>query len=641
MPFDNIVFDTEANGFLETVDTFHCLWLLDLETGEELDFADQPGFRPIAEGIDILARAKTLWAHNGIKYDYPLVRKFFPDWAPQGRLLDSLVMSRVIWPELAEIDAGRRKKLGARFLLPPGLTGSHSLEAWGFRMGVFKDLYEGGFEAWTPEMHAYCGQDIRATAALVRRILEKDVPDQVCQIEHDFAGVMAKQERHGFRFDEAGAQALYAELVKRRLEIAKELKAAFPPRWVSLGEGVHKRSQRRWVASSVGSTVRGPDRVRGYYEENTQGDTFTRIAWQEFNPSSRQMIAVRLKELGWEPLEFTPSGQPKIDETILEGLPYPQAKVLAEHFLVEKRIGQVAEGDQAWLRLVRNGRIHGAVNPNGAVTGRCTHSRPNVAQVPTVMKPYGAQCRALFLASTAMLLVGADLSGLELRALAHFMARYDGGAYAKVILEGDIHWENSKALGLVAQDEVRDKENPKHKWARDEVAKRFIYAFLYGAGDVKLGSLIEPLADEATQKRVGKRLKAQFLRSLPALKRLIEDVKASAGKGYIKGIDGRRLHIRSDHAALNTLLQSAGALICKVATIFADLELSTRGYVFGVDYANVAHIHDELQLEAKEGLADEVGQVVVAAMQRAGQHFNFRVPIDGEYKLGRNWADTH
>jgi DNA polymerase I-like protein with 3'-5' exonuclease and polymerase domains len=221
--------------------------------------------------------------------------------------------------------------------------------------------------------------------------------------------------------------------------------------------------------------------------------------------------------------------------------------------------------------------------------------------------------------------VGADLAGLELRCLAHFMAKYDEGAYAKVLLEGDIHTVNQQAAGLPTRND----------------AKTFVYAFLYGAGDQKIGSIVLPDGTPEEQKRIGKKLKKSFLKKTPALRALREAVTAAAAKGYIKGLDGRVLSIRSAHAALNTLLQSAGALIAKQATVIAYDNLTTSGMVFGRDWALVAHVHDELQVECKKEIADVVGRVLVQSMQEAGRYFNFRVPIDGEYKHGSNWAETH
>lgn len=642
-------FDVETDGLLDTLSVIHCLVLKDVDTGDVFTCTDHP-YLPhnpglihwsIQQGLDALMMADEIIGHNIIKFDIPAIQIVYPGWAPTGKVTDTLVISRLIWTNLAEEDRIKRVRRG----FPTKLVGSHGLKAWGYRLKVLKGEFgeTTDWMEWSPEMQFYCEQDVIVTEAFWHRQMGVVYSEEAIQLEHDFATYIAMQERHGFAFDEREAARLYSELVARRLEIATELKKAFPPQEVT-----------ETFIPKVNSKKLGYQR----------GVPFTKRWTVEFNPSSRQMIAARLMAFGWQPDEYTPSGQPKIDETILSKLPYPEAALLAEHFMVEKRIGQLAEGEQAWLKLVRRGRIHGSVNTNGAVTGRCTHSTPNVAQTPSVGAPYGAECRSLFTTPAGYSLVGIDLAGLELRCLAHFMARYDGGAYAKVLLEGDIHWANVQALGLT--NEARDEEHqPLHKLYRNG-AKTFIYGFLYGAGDLKIGLIIydivvsakklglpyQHLIDtyfggcenptEAHLKSAGAKLKKSFLAKTPALRRLREDVKAAAQKrGFLVGLDGRRLHIRSDHAALNTLLQSAGALIAKKATVLACLELSTRGYVWGKDYALVAHVHDEMQFEVRTGLEDIVGQIVVEAMQKAGEHFKFRCPIDGEYKFGKNWKDTH
>lgn len=647
-----LAFDIETNGLLDDLNRVHSLVVRDVDTGEVLSCTDhwpsrEPERAPVAAGLELLSKADQIIGHNIIKFDLPALQKVYPRFKPKGEIFDTLVASRLIWTNIADYDHNRSRK--GKF--PGKLIGSHSLEAWGIRLGEWKGDYakimaEQGFDPWASwnlEMQEYCEQDVIVTVKLLEAIEKKNYSAQALKLEHDFAIILAQQERYGFGFDEQKAVALYNKLVKRRLEIGEELKKAFPP-----------------VVQEEVFIPKANNRKMGY----VKGVPFIKRKTVEFNPSSRQMIAQRLKEMGWEPEEFTPSGQPKIDETILSKLPYPEAKLLAEHFLVEKRIGQLAEGEQAWLRLVRKGRIHGSVNTNGAVTGRCTHSNPNVAQVPSVGAPYGAECRELFCVGPGRKLVGADASGLELRCLAHFMARYDDGEYGRILLTGDIHWANTTALGLVTEGTARDEKTfPIHKLFRDG-AKTFIYGFLYGAGDLKVGQIILDIAmrevrdglgesvfkryfkgnrapTEDDLKRVGKRLKKNFLDKTPALAQLRDAVAKAAERGYLIGLDGRRLHVRSAHAALNTLLQSAGALIVKQATVFAYEELSIRGYRFGPDFALVAHVHDEMQIDCREDIAEEVGQVVVQSMVRAGEHFKFRCPIDGEYKVGNNWKETH
>lgn len=346
-----------------------------------------------------------------------------------------------------------------------------------------------------------------------------------------------------------------------------------------------------------------------------------------FNPNSRDHISNRLMKIyGWKPVDRTPSGKPKVDETVLSKLPYPEAKKLAEYMMIQKIIGMLAEGDNAWLKLQKDGRIHGSIITNGAVTGRATHSRPNVGQVPSVKKPLGAACRELFGTYPQL---GCDVSGLELRMLGHFMALHDNGEYAREVIEGDIHTINQKAAGLPTRDH----------------AKTFIYAFLYGAGNGKIGSIV------GKSPMVGGKLRKKFLTKVPALKRLQSGVQAACEtRGHLKGLDGRILHIRSSHAALNTLLQSAGALVCK-QWIVEFVRLLKQHGLYQTDVKIVAWVHDELQIEISENLVcseeneDElrslVGDICVEAIERAGAHFNLRVPLTGEYKIGNNWKDCH
>ena len=576
----DLVFDVEANGFLETATKIHCIVLKDTETGEVTVAVSRD--EQLA-AINKLSSTKRIAGHNIIKFDLPLIKKIYgekfrmPHWK---QVEDTLVLSRLIYSELAEIDT----KLIAQGKIP----GKHSLEAWGHRLGEYKDDYQGGFEELTQEMIDYCIQDVEVTCKLYEKLMSKNYSVQSMDLEHEVAWICAKQERHGFLFDVEGAAKLYGTLSVQRDAILKEMQDTFEPLVIER------------VSVKTGKPLK-PKVI-------------------EFNPSSRQQIADRLmKKYGWKPEFFTPAGQPKVDETILSKLDYPEAKKLAEYFMLEKRIGQLAEGDQAWLRKVdSSNRIHGSVITNGAVTGRATHNNPNLAQVPSVGAPYGKECRGLFKVPKGKKLVGADLSGLELRCLAHYMAKWDEGEYGKILLEGDIHTANQEAAGL----ETRNQ------------AKTFIYAFLYGAGNEKIGKVVGKGAD------AGAKLKTKFLKKLPALKKLVESVVAKAEKDKVlRGLDGRLLHVRSSHAALNTLLQSAGALIAKQALVIFDLMMDEKGWANRVQ--QVAWIHDEIQVECDEDIAEEVGRCAVQSFAEAGEEFDFRIPITGEFKVGSNWAETH
>lgn len=620
-----LVFDIETDGFLDVMTRIHCIVAADIDTGEFYEFTPLN----IRAGIELLSRADELVAHNGFWFDYPAIESIWGQSIRKPRLRDSLAEARLVYSNVTDLDFALQRK--GRGTLPPKLIGSHSLKAWGYRLGVLKgDFGETtDWQTYTPEMLGYCRQDVTVTLELVRRIEAKQYAPEALWMENRISNLMAIQERNGFCFNELAASQLYADLAARRSDVNRELVEAFGWWNQPLAVKTPKRN------------VRFKDPLKGGQTEGAPYTTFTTVT---FNPGSRHHIAKRLTELyGWEPDQFTPDGHPKIDETVLGRMDNPHAKLLAEYFLVEKRIGQLSEGANGWLRLCRGGRIHGRINPNGAVTGRATHMSPNMAQVPSSRAPYGPECRALFGAPDGWVLMGSDASGLELRCLGHFMAKYDDGVYIRALLEGDIHWDNVLALGLVPPGTVRDKHNPQHEWARG-VAKTFIYAYLYGAGSEKIGSIVFPDADAATQAKEGNKLKRRFLKAFPALKALQDAVQIAAKKGFIKGLDGRIIYIRSAHAALNSLLQSAGALICKRWLIELEDLLAAEGLRHGWDgdFAFCAWVHDEVQIACRtQAIADRIGALSQEAMTRTEKAFNSRCPLATDYGTGMTWADTH
>ena len=611
----NIVFDLESDHLVEKATKIHCLVLTDMDTGETKRFNQQPNGSPVEQGLELLQNAEMLVGHNIMGFDIPVLQKLYPNFKPKGNLFDTLIATRLVFPDLKDLDFG---KINGGF--PKELIGSHSLKAWGIRIGLHKGDFKdsASFEVWSPAMEDYCVQDVAVTLKLYRMLLSKNPSPKSIQLEHGFADIMIKQEAYGFKFDEQGAERLCLVLQKRRAELEAGLQSVFPP-------DVEEMKSNLWLTSDGKEWTTKKEAVMAGYKakEVTKGGKKKKVI--PFNPASRDQIASRFIKRGWKPEEFTPDGKPKVDEqvlTALEGLGYAEAKPLLEYLLVSKRLAQIAEGNEAWMKLVKGGRMHGRVITNGAVTGRCTHRNPNMAQVPRVGSAFGKECRSLFVAdkSNGFSLIGADASGLELRCLAHYMHPYDGGQYAKILLEGDIHTANQEASGLPDRNS----------------AKTFIYAFLYGAGSAKIGNII------GKGERAGKEIIDKFQRKLPAIKRLKDAVELAVNtKGYLTGLDGRHLPVRSSHSALNMLLQSAGALIMKQATINFVSTMQHSGYSFGKDYALVAHIHDEMQIEAKTAIADVVGKTAVLGIRKAGLDFGFRCPLDGEYRIGFNWAETH
>jgi DNA polymerase I-like protein with 3'-5' exonuclease and polymerase domains len=357
-----------------------------------------------------------------------------------------------------------------------------------------------------------------------------------------------------------------------------------------------------------------------------------------FNPASRQQIAEKLLSLGWKPKKRTPTAKKyydewiscgpirpvydpskgdawAVDETILQELKFPVAQLIAEYMTFQKRIGQI----ESWLEVVKaDGRVYGRVITNGAVTGRMTHMKPNMAQIPNSGSLYGPECRQCWTVEEGNVLVGCDASGLELRMLAHYMK---DDSYVKTVCEGsskdgsDVHTVNQKAAGLQTRDQ----------------AKTFIYAFLYGAGPAKIGSIV------GGSSAAGQKLITSFLKGTPALQRLRDKVSAYAASGFVPGLDGRKIWVRSEHAALNSLLQGAGAVVMKKALVLFNDKIK----VYNWNVQLVANVHDEIQFECSPDIAEAVGKACVESLREAGVAFKLRCPLDGEYKIGKTWRDTH
>ena len=574
------IFDIETDGLFDVCTKIHCLVLKDVDNNKILSL-------PVDEALDKLSKADVIIGHNIIKFDIPVIKKLYTNFKTEAKIFDTLVATRLLFPDVKEKDFQRKD-------FPRDCIGRHSLKAWGNRIGNYKAEFDTDWKTFTPEMLEYCKQDVEVTYNLYKMIEEKTYSQQAMDLEHDVAQLIYNQEVYGFTFDTEKARKLYSELNGRRIELEYKLQVKFPP-----------------IKEQIPFIPKVNNKSKGYIK----GKVFYKEKTTVFNPSSRQHIASRLiDKYNWKPSIYTDDGTPKLDETILESLPYPEAEILCEHFLLDKRIGQLATGAQAWLKHEKNNKIHGTCNTNSTVTARATHSYPNMAQIPSVSVPYGKECRALFTVPTGKKLVGIDVSGLEVRMLAHYMARYDNGKYAKVVLDGDIHSETQTLAGLDSRD----------------LAKRFYYCFLYGGGVTKIASVTGKTVPQASK------IKKRFLNNLPALSKLIEDVQQAAERGYLTGLDKRKVKVRSSHAALNTLLQSSGALVCKQWLVEFDKVIKQIPHA-----QQVVWVHDEIQVECLEKDAEQVGQLAVKAIKDTGEYFNLRLPLTGEYKIGDNWSETH
>ena len=526
-----------------------------------------------------LQDATLIIGHNIISFDASVLNKRWSMKIKLSQVYDTLIASR---------------------LLEPSRENGHSLEAWGETLGCQKTDYRAkwleakglteskdipkGMEFDDPVVDVledYCAQDVKVTAKLYKHLVteleNKGFSKESIELEHNVASIIAKQVINGFRLDVVNATTLIADLQGQVDRIYQQFQDKWPPYEVPR------------VSEKTGKQLK-PMLVT-------------------FNPGSRQQIAEKLIELGWSPTQKTEKGSIIVDEAVLEKIDLPEAKLFLDYLLLQKRISQV----KSWLdALGPDGRVHGKVITNGAVTGRCTHSSPNLGQIPAVRSPYGKECRSCWTVDEGNVLVGVDLSGIELRCFAHYLNDPD---YTNEVINGDVHTRNQKAFGVPTRDD----------------AKTVLYATLYGASPSKIGTIIGGSASQ------GKKIIDSFERNVPAYAKLKQKVAKFSSKGKLPGLDGRMLNVRSEHSALNTLLQSAGAIIAKQWIVCFTEELKRQG----IPYKLVAFVHDEVQIETKPEYGEQVKEIVIKSAERAGTVLKFRCPVSAEGKIGGNWCDTH
>lgn len=568
--------DIETDGIDAT--RVWCIAVHNIDTDEVVTFSDTTLglFKPWLE-----SEADRLIFHNGISFDVPVLESLMSVDFSGVQLEDTLVMSQ---------------------LYQPNLEKGHSLAAWGERLGFEKGDYE-DWSKFTDEMLEYCIRDTKVTTKVYRHLVAHELSDDAKLLEYEIKKQCSLQERTGWYFDLHSAIQLLAEINEDLRLAEEEVHKTFVPLpvWQSkkavknrfLKNG--KRTKHYQTEVDLGCYT-NEDKDYGYW------------SYPELNLGSRQQVGRHLMHYGWKPNVFTETGVPKVDESTLKDVDIPEAKIIARYLMLQKRHSQVSSWVDEYNYDTK--RIHSRVHTMGTVTHRMSSSNPNLQQVTASNKEYGQQMRGLFTVPDDKVIVGADLSGLELRCLAHYMK--DPG-YTEEILSGDIHTANQKAAGLSTRDE----------------SKRFIYAYLYGGGDNLIGKIC------GGGKELGKKVKEQFLSNTPALATLRKKVERASKKGWIRTLDGRKVYVRSPHSALNFLLQSAGSIIAKRAwVIFHSL-----AYQF--DYKQLGVIHDEIQIECDPVDAEIIGKLVVQAMEDTTDYYKLNCPITGEYKIGKSWNETH
>ena len=562
MTFNKVVFDIETTL---TADKIWCIVCKHDNTFYQFKEDNLHRFE------EFIKQTEEVIGHNIIGFDIPVLNKFFGyDLFKDCKVTDTLILSR---------------------LLNPMIDGGHSLKNWGTKLGHNKIEFE-QFDFFSEDMLKYCRNDVDLTQRLYKFLITriKDFGYSI-ELEHEVAKIIQRQHERGFKIDIVNAYALQAKFQEDMNELQNKVRATFPP--LKIEETFIPKSNNK---------------ARGY----VKGVPFTKVKYKEFNLGSRQQIGERLMKLGWKPKKKTDKGHVIVDEKVLSEITnIPEAKLINEYLMLQKRIAQVS----SWVEAIKeDGRVHGKVITNGTITGRMSHQAPNMAQIPAVYSPYGKECRELWIVDKGYKLVGVDASGLEIRMLAHYM---NDKEYTNEVINGDIHTANQIAAGL----ETRD------------AAKTFIYAFIYGAGSKKIGSII------GGSERDGERVKEKFLRATPSLRNLREKVDgvSKSNRRWLKGLDGRKIIIRHPHAALNTLLQGAGSCVMKVALTLLDKYVINKR----IKAYPVVNVHDEFQYEVEEGRAEEFGKLAVQSIIDAGKKLKLRCELNGEYRIGNNWAETH
>jgi DNA polymerase-1 len=617
--FRRVVFDIEADAFYDDVTTIWCVGVMDLESKTNHIFYGDT----LAKGIELVANAEVKVAHNGMEYDVPVIKKVLGvDVAAKGTVVDTCILSR---------------------LTKPDFLGGHSIEAWGRRLNLAKmDFHEASkaagiipsdapkgaeFQQWSKLMNDYCQRDVEVTAKALSAIIamaKKDgwgdtlssiMQHKAVRIEHEMQKELSEQERRGWKFRVEKAQHLLHRMRQAVECIDHKVKPKLPLRVVAEGNGPKESRYVKKPTLGSGKPSKATKDRWGDDAEQVKGP-YTRITFEAVDPNSDEQLKSALLQLGWRPTEYTEKGSPRLTEDSLEEWGGRLGLLVARRLMYRHRIGLV----KGLLESVRpDGKVGAGGIAQGAVTGRVAHRV--VANIPRVSSPMGKAIRSLFCADEGYVQIGADASGLELRCLAHYLNK---PKITELICdpEQDFHQFCADGLGM-------DRD----------CSKTTEYAWLYGSGDLNLGrtARLSKIGDWFGTAEEGKMIRARLLDTLDA-KELIDKVSYQANNGFITGLDGRRIPIRSDHAALNTLLQSCGAIIMKVAYLKLLAWLRKNLYI---DAWVVCFYHDEYQVVCRPDQAERVARVMERCIVWAGEHFKLNAPLAAEAKIGHSWKECH
>ena len=634
-----VVCDIETNGLeLKDITKMHCIVAKDVETNNlyVFDTDDKINqFPAFAKGVEE-------WiGHNFLSYDAPVINHWFKediiDWK---KVTDTIVLSRLFNPAASKVSKAGKKYKGLKRM-------EHGLEAWGQLLGYPKMDFH-AFEERTQEMVEYCINDVEVNHKVYTYLMKegKDFSDLSIRLEHDNTYMLYQQKKHGFQIDVAQASQL---LDRMNVEI-NELERAMDSAACTIYEKDRIKKIRR---NKEGEVYTVDKRILMHSKfKKIDKDTVLLYKAIEFNPRSPSVVAKHLDKIGWKPVEFTPNGAPKTTSEINLATIPDTAPAVYHKFKHYRTLTARRDNVKSWFEnMCEEGKVHGTVFSVGAKTHRCAHRDPNTANIAGKHSLYGAECRMCWTVEDTdkQCLLGTDASGVQLRMLAHYL---NDPNYTAGVL-GDPHTTHQHILELPERS----------------IAKTWIYAWIFGAGNARLGDILGGTAkDGADAIRL-------FEERVPALKRFKAEGEAAAQKGYMVGLDGRHIPVMDKRGYIPACLQGGEQALMKLAKKLWYFEAKKRGWSFEI----VGDIHDEWQTECDRKLIldkkiilckDEdniempmdnkiwsqpkkleegkyqieynvLGELQVKALRKAGEILKLNCPMDGEYNIGTNWLETH
>lgn len=586
-----VVCDIEANGLTPT--KIWCCVCQDVDDKSITVFRDGDADK----AKEFFARCDKVIGHNFIGYDSIWLNTLWGVDLTLDKIVDTLVLSRLA-------DSFR-----------PG----HSLRDWGQRLDCLKDHHE-DWSQWSQEMEDYCIQDVNVTMKVYERLKKelKGFTKESVEIEHWSQYILEQQRMKGFLLDQQLALSTKSEIDTKYLEIIDKLQKVFPPRKVVTGEWIAKRTKAGDI-NAVSQRI-----INSGLVEHVEGDTYNRIEYKEFCIDSPKEICERLKDY-WKPVIMTPAGQPKVCEINLNTLRKDapdELKLIKDCKVLKSRSTLIQSYFDA---CGDDGRVHGQVVSIGAGTHRMAHRNPNTGNIPS-KGLYGEVCRQMFTVDEGRKLVGCDAANIQFRVLAHYL---NNAELIDQIVHKDMHYYFSQMYGLNPKDKEYDESNHDMVMARKK-GKTCTFAIIMGAGVAKIGEVLGSYA-------AGKEAFDNLKRSVTGWNKFQKEIEYRAGVGFFTGLDGRKIPLKSAHFGMSSYLQAGEAVIMKKAMIESYKEIQK----LGIDAHQVAVVHDEMQYDCAEDVAETVGEILKKNIIAAGVHFNLRCPLGAEYMIGKTWVETH